>query len=674
MRANVWKFPVAVGAVLALATTAGAAAIDLPSDEYMCYQSGASKVPAQSKFAGAEISSKDQFENTLFRNLTASKILKHCNPVTVPASPGGNASVHLVEYGIKDSKAHPNTVKFAAPGTAFNLVDRFNMTPITVTISKPKSVLVRSAKSCDSTAPCPVAPAPQLSNLAGTSDFTCYSVKAPKLVPIAAGTFDDQFGEPATYSLTKITEVCAPTNKGNGGSLGPDTTAPQKSVHLLCYAFKRTALTKFVAHHVEDGDSMIFPLTGLYLDAKKPSQVCIPALKAAAPGVPALTTPTKLIAETAAAGGVCGSLTTNAVGEGVQGRLDPANPATNPNAACTSAGLPKACCTGAAAGHCDEGTSVTCGSLTFGGGGGAVLQPGTEGATAAGSRTSYGLNCAGNPLGTCTISGDAGNPSGGLQCSLTGCGGTTPVDTTSPLKVCAISKLGGPATGTLDLASGSVSLGTNTSTTVNLLTTTSFANHGCPRCRATTSTGSAEVFATGPNTPGAGVCDTDSSNSGASCLVFEPAGSGQGLSSDCIPVAVSSAVIAITTTSATAGGSVSDPSGHFCPGQGGNADCTGSGAPIACCTGSGTGSCGNFDGCFGSGKFVDTPATCTGIAVTGSKAGFLVAGDPGSLGAYGAVGCIPPVPPGGLGGTVNTGAGLPGPVVSSSKATLTVTP
>ena len=85
MRAYPLNVPITVGVVLALARIASAAPIDLPTDEYMCYQAGASKVPVQAKFAGAEISSKDQFEALAFRNLRASKIAGHCNPVTNPA-------------------------------------------------------------------------------------------------------------------------------------------------------------------------------------------------------------------------------------------------------------------------------------------------------------------------------------------------------------------------------------------------------------------------------------------------------------------------------------------------------------------------------------------------------------------------------------------------------------
>ena len=90
MRAHRMNVSIIVGVVLAVARMAGAAPIDLPTDEYMCYQAGASKVPVQAKFGGAEISSKDQFEALAFRNLTAAKIATHCNPVTNPASPSGN--------------------------------------------------------------------------------------------------------------------------------------------------------------------------------------------------------------------------------------------------------------------------------------------------------------------------------------------------------------------------------------------------------------------------------------------------------------------------------------------------------------------------------------------------------------------------------------------------------
>ena len=61
------------------------------------------------------------------------------------------------------------------------------------------------------------------------------------------------------------------------------------------------------------------------------------------------------------------------------------------------------------------------------------------------------------------------------------------------------------------------------------------------------------------------------------------------------------------------------------------------------------------------------------MTVTGSPAGFLLAGDPGSLSTYGEVSCIPAVnaTPSGFSPLIN-GVGLPGPVLSSTKATLAV--
>jgi hypothetical protein len=153
--------------------------------------------------------------------------------------------------------------------------------------------------------------------------------------------------------------------------------------------------------------------------------------------------------------------------------------------------------------------------------------------------------------------------------------------------------------------------------------------------------------------------------------VYEPAGPNQGLSADCTPVALGSGTLMILTTDSSSGASASDPAGHFCTGQGGNAECNASGDPNPCCTGMGTGSCQNFDGCFGSGKFADSPNTCTSMTVTGSPGGFLLAGDPGSLATYGAVSCIPAVSAGGFSPLIN-GVGLPGPVLSSNKSTLAV--
>lgn len=383
-------------------------------------------------------------------------------------------------------------------------------------------------------------------------------------------------------------------------------------------------------------------------------------------------TPTLLTLETVQPGGACGSITTNVAGEGVPGRRDPNDLLSDPNAACLSSANPKPCCTGAMAGHCDEGTTITCGSISVGGGGVATI---AETPVVAGLRRRYALSCSDGSDTACAIGSHPGDLPNGVQCSTVGCG-ATPTETTSPVKVCAQYQLWAKPSGTLNLVTGEVSLTTTTMTTLSILTTTSLSDTACPRCRTTTATTSSAVFASGVATPGIGVCDDDAANTGANCYVFEPAGGGAGLSADCNPDVTGGGTtsLSITTTATTAGATVSDSSGHFCAGQGGNSDCTASGVPQVCCTGTGMGSCLNMNGCFGSSNasgtsYSDTPATCTAISVTGVAAGVLRADQPTPpVGSYGTVYCYPAVSAGAvLSGLVSNYWRLPGPVAVSSK-------
>src|SRR5581483_9877206 len=379
----------------------------------------------------------------------------------------------------------------------------------------------------------------------------------------------DQFGNFGNYDLKKLTKLCAPADKD-----GDNPGAEGNAGHYTCYQAKAVkGATKFAQRNAVVNSTNI---GSQYLDVKKVTEVCVPATKSAGGA-----TPTTLTLTSQNPGGVCGALTTNMAGEGVPLRRDPANASADPNAVCTGAGAPKPCCTGAGAGHCDERTSVVCGSLSFGGGGAAVGMPGGESVNAGGAATRYSLSCASPTDTACGISGNAGDRPNGINCSTTGCGLTTPIDNTSPVKVCAVTTLGSPASGSLNLQTGDISLNNTASAKVYILTSTSFTSTACPRCRTTTATTSPQVFQTGPGTPGIGVCDSDATNPGTQCFVFEPAGDNAGLSAQCVPDSSGggSASITINTTSTTAGDSVSDPAGHFCPGQAGNADCTGAGAP-----------------------------------------------------------------------------------------------
>ncbi|HZR82066.1 MAG TPA: hypothetical protein VFD92_13300 [Candidatus Binatia bacterium] len=682
---------VSAAALLVCASRANAQ-VGLPLDEYLCYQAKESKVPTQNKLKdlAPQVRVKDQFDAT-YRDYLVSKFVNVCNPVqTGKACPGPslNPTVHLAEYAVKDLKAVP---KFVAPSSVYNLADCVGARN-GVTISKPKSLMVRSNKidygpivkckvsgdcsggdSCQSGLCLPPSTTPPSANAmaTNTADYTCYSVKGPKGPFGTVGPVTDQFGYSETYLMNKITKVCAPTEKVNLPSASIPDGNPFPG-HLICYQAKsqKTNLTKFVAHEVAI-NNMIAPS---YLDAKKVTDYCLPALKAIHPAFPTFTTPTTLTATTSDIGGVCGTITTNLGGaEGVPNRLDPAS-GTNANASCTGSGAPLPCCEGAGTGHCDERTSVICGGVAIGGGGPNTTLPGPELAQTAGQKRRFTLSCS-SPIDTaCTVSGNAGDLPNGVNCTTTGCGFLPPLDTTTPFKVCGLIKLAGSITGSLNLVQGTNSLTIPGAVNIYAATSTSFPDTACPRCRTTTATTSPEVFPTGP-IPGIGVCDSDTTpdddgnatndgEAGDVCFVFGTAG----LSTDCTPVpGLPLPPIPLTLNASTAGGSISDPVGHFCPGQGGNSDCVASGNPNPCCTGAGMGSCTNFNGCFGSAnatgpRYADTPGVCTGVAVSGISSGILITGQPPVDGTIGGLSCLPAVSAGGLSPLINGSLGLPSPV------------
>lgn len=695
------KLPLVTSVVLLAlslgAPRARAAAVDLPLDAYLCYQAAEAKFPAQTKLKslGLSLSTKDPFELAAFRNWDVSKFSSVCNPL-LPAPIAGDSAVHLVEVALKESKSAPNAFKFVPPPQLYNLADRLGMLS-GVLVRKPKSLLVRSSKldwgpiqkcaidadcaslalspQCDPTAkvcrPASIAPPSAPGAPLNTADFVCYGVSAPR-ASLPNVTPSDQFGYAETFQLKKITKVCAPASIGalNPGALDGAGFAGS----LICYQAKSTKTNpaKFLARRVAVNNR----LTPFTLDAKKQTEICMPALRAIAPTVPAYGTPTTLTATSSATGGACGSLAVNLPGEGVPNRLNPAT-GVNGNADCTGAGAPSPCCTGTGAGHCDERTTITCGSLSIGGGGPAPTLPGPEIAQSGGQKRRFALACSGPQDTACAISGHPGDLPHGINCSTAGCGFLSPLDTTTPLKVCGLIRLAAPSSGSLDLVSGTMSLTVSANIAVNALTITSTAD-ACPRCRATTATSSLPVFSTGPDSPGVGVCDGDSANPGATCYVFEPAGSSQGLSSDCTPVAALPTInLPINIPASTAGSSIADPAGHFCPGQAGNADCLAAGVPNPCCSGVGAGTCSNFDGCFGSAnttgaKFADTPATCTGISVQGQQAGLLVTGADPVTGSVGGMSCVGAVNAGAFTSQINGSFGLPSPVVVSAKNGLEV--
>jgi hypothetical protein len=274
--------------------------------------------------------------------------------------------------------------------------------------------------------------------------------------------------------------------------------------------------------------------------------------------------------------------------------------------------------------------TLTCGGLNIGGGGSII----PEGPTPDGSQSRFSLNCVGS---ACTIGPTAVNPpvnTAGPDCTNTGCNFGTPLPIPNPLAggsltVCVLNTWSAPATGTLDLSTGTSS--TNVPLSSDNYITGNLAQP-CPRCSATGT----------PASPGHGTCDRGP-RTGMACTTA----SSTGLTRDCPtggadgthpctpgggacldgshvgPINVNLSPLTTGTSSAT------NAMGLFCPSQG---------------TGPG-----HMAGCFGA-------PTCRTINENGAAAGAITTGSP-SAATLASVFCIA-----GTGnGLVDASADLPGP-------------
>ena len=228
--------------------------------------------------------------------------------------------------------------------------------------------------------------------------------------------------------------------------------------------------------------------------------------------------------------------------------------------------------------------NLTCGGLNIGGGGSVI----PEGPTPDGSVSRFALECTGS---SCTILPTAFslNPpinTPGPDCTDVGCNFGTPLPIPNPLAggsltVCVQNTWAQPASGTLDLSTGSSS--TNVPLQSDNYLTGNLAQP-CPRCSATGT----------PAAPGTGTCDRGP-RTGMSCTTTNSGGitrdcptggadaghvctPGGGTCIDGAHVGAISVNLSPLTTGAS---SKSDPGGLFCPNQG----------PAA--------GAGHLEGCFG---------------------------------------------------------------------------
>jgi len=229
-------------------------------DHFTCYKAGATsgsiKFPGIPNPPGLPLT--DQFGPTL---VEVKKPKYLCAPTDKNnEDPGADLHTeHLKGYQIK------NFLKPPFP-TNITVVDQFNPGGIKVDAKKQSHLLVPTVKNLLTPPPTPGA--------FTVDHFQCYKVSVtsgtPKFVPVLALPIKDQFGN-MTVDVKKPKFLCNPVDK-NGENPGADLHTD----HLLCYQVKQVDLVRFVKKVGVFVNNQFGPET---LDVKKPSELCVPALK-----------------------------------------------------------------------------------------------------------------------------------------------------------------------------------------------------------------------------------------------------------------------------------------------------------------------------------------------------------------------------------------------------------
>jgi hypothetical protein len=163
---------------------------------------------------------------------------------------------HLEDYQIKRS-----TPFVAVRNQA--VVDQFGTQ--TLDVRKPLTLQVPTAKSRTASPPAPVTPA--------VDHFQCYAVRrsrgSAKFTPRTV-TLEDQFGA-MTVEVKKPRRLCAPVDKRD-----ESPGAENHPAHLLCYRIKQVSAPRFAPVSPLYTNNQFGPAT---LDARKPAELCVPALR-----------------------------------------------------------------------------------------------------------------------------------------------------------------------------------------------------------------------------------------------------------------------------------------------------------------------------------------------------------------------------------------------------------
>jgi hypothetical protein len=247
--------------IMALLVLGADARAQLP-DHFTCY--GTRPTAGTARFAGvAVVTVVDRFHASTV-DVRRPEFL--CAPTNKndedPSAPGHPD--HLLDY-----KSHPTT-PFTTTATE-TVIDQFGTHALA--LKKARALLVPAAKSLSVPPPTPATPA--------VDHFQCYKAKsatALRFMPVTGVTLADQFGN-LTVTVKKVRRLCVPANKND-----EEPGAENHSHDLLCYQITETSEPRFARQspiYVAD------QFGALTLDAVKPRELCVPAVR---PG--AVLTPT----------------------------------------------------------------------------------------------------------------------------------------------------------------------------------------------------------------------------------------------------------------------------------------------------------------------------------------------------------------------------------------------
>jgi len=227
------------------------------SDHFTCYKAVAAS--GAEKFAGVPaVSLVDQFGASTVEvkrpKLLCAPTNKNGEDPSAPSHPD-----HLEDYQVKPA------MRFA-PVLNQKVVDQFNPAGLFVDVKKPMTLQVPSAKSLTASPPAPTSPA--------VDHFQCYKVAgssgATRFQPRLGVTIEDQFG-PMTVDVKRPKRLCAPVDKNNEAP-----GAENHPGHLMCYQIKQTSQPLFATVSPLFVSNQFGSET---LDAKKPMELCVPAVK-----------------------------------------------------------------------------------------------------------------------------------------------------------------------------------------------------------------------------------------------------------------------------------------------------------------------------------------------------------------------------------------------------------